>query len=77
MSFPTNPKHGLVHKHKNGYTYVYNSDANSWDKLQGDITPVVSQKPTRKTRKAPKSLKPAKPTINVNALNMGVSNELS
>ena len=47
MSFPTNPKHGLVHKHKNGYTYVYNSDANSWDKLQGDMTPVVSKQPTR------------------------------
>ena len=73
MSFPVNPKHGLVHK-QNGYTYVYDSEAICWDKLNDtEMTPVVS--PERKTRKAPKALKQAPPTIDIKA--QGVSDVLS
>ena len=73
MSFPVNPKHGLVHK-QNGYTYVYDSTTNCWDKLNDtELTPVVGQ--PRKTRKTPKALKQAPPTIDINV--QGVSDVLS
>ena len=76
MSFPTDPKDGLVHKHKNGYSYVFNADSCSWDIIHDDIVPVVGPVP-RKTRKAPRALKEAQPTINIDALTIGVSDELS
>ena len=76
MSFPVNPKNGLVHKHRNGLTYVYNKEACTWDIVHDDMTPVAGFTP-RKTRKESKALNPAKPTIDTNAINMGVSNELS
>ena len=77
MSFPVNPKNGLIYKHKNGLTYVYVERTKTWDMVHDDMTPLVGA-PTPKLRKKPRrALNPAPPTINTNAKNMGVSNELS
>jgi len=76
MSFPVNPKNGLVHKHRNGLTYVYNKESSSWDIVHDDMTPVAGFTP-RKTRKAPRALKHPSPTLNTNAEILEVSNELS
>ena len=76
MSFPVNPKNGLVYKHRNGLAYVYNKESSTWDLVHDDMTPIAGFTP-RKTRKESKALNAAQPTIDTNAINMGVSNELS
>ena len=76
MSFPVNPKNGLVHKHRNGLTYVFNKEASTWDIIHDDVTPIAGFTP-RKTRKAPKALKQPSPTLDTTAHTLEVSDELS
>ena len=74
MSFPVNPKNGLIYKHRNGLTYVFTADTGSWDILHEEMTPVAGVA-KRTTRGSKPALKPAPATVTTNATTTEVINE--
>jgi hypothetical protein len=73
MSFPVNPKDGLIYNHRNGLTYVYSKGTSCWDIVHDNMTPVAGAP----RRKPSPTLKVPSPTLEINAETLEVDNELS